>query len=108
MNKVEKIDQRWTEPTPLARSVEWASEFLNDLGGDYSILEIAEGQVILKNKTACPGFCPQSNSTTKVCNDIERAICKAIKVFDSELTAGFIRCSSDKSSGCEMIIRSGF
>jgi len=105
MTKVEKIDLYWVEPTPLTRSVEWASEFLNDLGGDYSISEAAKDQVTLKNKTACPGYCSQGNSTTKTCNDIERAICQAIKTFDSELTAGFIHCSRDKCSGCEMVIR---
>lgn len=105
MSKVENIDPYWIESTPLARSVEWVSGFLNDLGGDYSVLEVTESQVILKNKAACPGFCSQGNPATKTCNDIERAISKAIKTFDSELTVGFVRCASDNDAGCEMVIR---
>lgn len=92
--------------TPLSRSVEWATEFLNDLGGDYSILNITENQITLANQCSCPGFCSRDKiANTAACNDIEKAICKAIKLFDPDLSAGFIKCSSDEGSRCEISIR---
>ncbi len=105
MSKVERISQDWIEPTPLTKAVTWATEFINDLGGDFGFFEIEENKITLRNKTACPGFCSHSASETTTCNNIERAINQAIKTYDCELTAGFLRCSTDEGSVCELVIR---
>lgn len=100
MAQLEGVRLDLTKPQPLSRSIYWAEQFLNKLGGDFSLIEITESTATLGNISSCAGMC----GSTEMCNSIERAVNTAIKVFDSDLKAGFSNCAHDESDLCRLEI----
>lgn len=105
MREVEVLNVNIIEDTPLAQSIVWAERFLNDLGADFSLATVTHNTAVLMNYCSCPGFKGTGVVCTDICNDIERAVCKAVKTFDPSLTAGFTKCSCDEGSVCELTLR---
>lgn len=91
-----------TNKDPIGRSTYWTEQFLNNLGGDFSVTEMGNSCAVLTNSRSCAGLC--SSGSDRVCSDIERAINTAIKVFDTNLQASFIHCANDNSQSCVMEI----
>lgn len=101
MNENNRV-QKSIKMTPLENAVYWVEEFLNNLGGDFKITELSKDQSVLTNTMSCSSYCGSGNSAP--CDSIEKAINKAIKIYNNDLTANFIQCAENNSKGCSMII----
>ncbi len=102
MRKSGIIELKASKMTPIEHAVYWAEDFLNNLGGDFSVLSISGYEAILSNTASCSSYCGAGDIAP--CNDIEKAINRAIKVFDADLTANFIQCSEDNNPCCRLIV----
>lgn len=90
----------------LSQSVDWALNFLNGMGGDYSVINASDKEVILQNQSSCPSFCSKKeNRLLKQCSDIEKSIDRGVKFIGSEkVSACFTKCSCDEGTNCELKI----
>ena len=100
MGQAESMRFNLKKPEPLSRTVYWVEQFLNQLGGDFSLMEITNCSATLVNTKSCPGMCGDE----KACDSIERAINTAIKVFDQDMLADLSRCVHDDGDGCRLEI----
>jgi hypothetical protein len=98
MAQTEGIRLNLNKPRPLARSIYWAEQFLNQMGGDFSLTEITETAATLVNTSSCAGMCGNRDT----CDAVERAINVAIKVFDNNLSADLSSCGHDDSNVCQL------
>ncbi len=96
------VELRTSKMSPMEHAVFWLEGFLNDLGGDFTVLEVSDVEAVLYNTASCSSYCGSGNIAQ--CNDIERAVNRAIKIFDKNLTANFTQCSENDRKGCQMIV----
>ncbi len=93
------VKNNQSDLTPLEISGEWVKNFVNDLGGDFSITKNGSVVITLQNKSSCPGFCV-GKQTQITCNEIERTMNDTVKYFDSHFTAGFTECAHETGDRC--------
>ncbi len=83
----------------------WITGYLNNLGGDFSTVELNDKQSTIANNTTCPCFDVSSESgDISRCTAIEKIINESIRIDDPKLTAGFICCSCNKDAVCTMLV----
>jgi len=100
MGQVESVRFNLKKSKPLSLAADWVEQFLNQLGGDFLLIEITNCYATLSNTRKCPGMC----GNEKACDSIERAINTAIKVFNEDMLADLSRCSHDDGDGCQLEI----
>lgn len=97
------LEKNQDDQTPLEIGADWVKNFVNDLGGDFSIIEDDGTRIILQNESSCPGLCLGKQDQT-TCNEIEKTINDGVRYFDSHFTAGFVKCSHNRGAGCELVV----
>lgn len=89
----------------LNDAVVWLQRFLNDLGGDYTInTHHMNDRFILVNTCHCPCLAKTLKAGDYPCDKLEITINKSLKSYHPNIQAGFIRCSNDGDSLCELVI----
>ena len=105
MSKVAKLDSLGSD-SPIALAAQWTEQFLNTMDGDFSVISDTGYEVVLRNKSACPGFKNGPCKNNLRCINIEKAIKRAVTFHDPGLDANFLNCSCDEGTYCEISIRS--
>lgn len=79
--------------------------YLNARGGDFKIVKLDYDHVTLRNTSICP--CMNIKNKTQrnfKCIELELILMNIVKDFDDDLTAGFIDCTCEGTSYCQLCI----
>lgn len=96
----------------LYNAAVWTRKFLNDLGGDFSLVTVLQQTgLTLRNMSCCPCSSkkiPSSEATTGLnchpCDSMEFIIRKSIQSFDPGIACHFVQCEKDNDPYCECVI----
>jgi len=80
-------------------------KIINRLGGDFELTIIAFNEIKIKNQSQCAGRTHKEvQNPFEACNILNDILIHTIDRVNPDIVGGFVQCSCDHDSSCEIIL----